>query len=375
MSVIQPGSVLGVFGGGQLGRMFAQAAAQLGYHVHVFAPESNPPAAQVAVRHWQHEYEDSAAVQAFAQTVQAVTCEFENIPPAALETAARFVPTRPDAQILAIAQDRRLEREFLDQHNLPTTKHASVKSQADLPAALENVGGHGVLKSQRFGYDGKGQARVEDPAEISTAWQQIGAVPAIYEAWVDLSAEISLVVARSTRGEIAFFGPLENVHVNHILDITTCPADIPEAIKNRAIEIGQHVAEALDLVGLICVEMFVTSHGEILINELAPRPHNSGHLTIEAHVTSQFEQQVRTLCGLPLGNTRLRQPAAMVNLLGDLWTDGEPDFSAMLPQSDVHLHLYGKQEPRPGRKMGHITALADDVHTARQAALTARDIL
>ena len=375
MSVIEPGATLGVFGGGQLGRMFAQAAVRMGYRVHVLAPEPDPPAAAVSAKHFQAAYDDADAVRAFAKSIAAVTCEFENVPIGALEVASEIVPTRPGPTVLAVAQDRARERAFLDQYNLPTAVHHVVNTEADLQEAIKVVGLDGVLKTQRFGYDGKGQARVQQGEKITAAWRSIGAKPAIFEAWVNLACELSVIVARGVDGASATYGPFENVHTNHILDVTVCPAQVAEPIRARAIEVAHAVADALQLEGLVCVEMFVTPAGEILINELAPRPHNSGHLTIEAHVTSQYEQQVRTLCSLPLGATTLRQPAAMVNLLGDLWANGAPNFAAAMAHEDAHLHLYGKHEARAGRKMGHITALATDVDTARQKALAARSAL
>lgn len=375
MSIIEPGAAIGVLGGGQLGRMFAQAAARLGYQVHVYSPELEPPAASVAFKHWQHDYEDMAALNSFASSVAAVTCEFENIPVETLKNTSALVPTRPGPLALEVAQDRARERSFLNQNNLPTAKHVIINEAADLKKAAGEIGKPGVLKTQRFGYDGKGQTKLEASTDFEAAWDQIGKQPAIYETWVDLALELSVIVARGIDGASVTYGPFENIHTNHILDVTTCPAVVSESLAAQAVEVSKTVANALELEGVLCVELFVTQSGELLINELAPRPHNSGHLTIEAHASSQFEQQVRTLCGLPLGSATQYMPAAMVNLLGELWANRGPKFPAVLTREDVYLHLYGKQEARPGRKMGHITTLGYSLEDARLMAIEARSAL
>lgn len=372
---ILPGGTLGVFGGGQLGRMFAQTAQRMGYRAIVFAPETDCPAGQVAHEHRCAAYDDEAAVTAFAGQCDAVTIEFENVPVQCLEWAAARTTVRPGSDALSITQDRLAERAFLDRHGLPTSPHAAVDSAVALRDALQTVGRCGVLKAAREGYDGRGQVAFGDETDPDAAWRQLNVDTALYEAWVDYQLELSVLVARSSDGSVETFGPIENHHVNHILDVSTVPAGVPVGVADSAIELARGVAGAMQLQGLICVEMFLTTSGELVINELAPRPHNSGHLTVEAATVSQFEQQVRAMAGLPLGVMQLRQPAAMVNLLGDLWEGGEPHCAAALRQPGTSLHLYGKETPRPGRKMGHLTTLADTVDAAKAGALAARQAL
>jgi len=369
---IGPGATLGVFGGGQLGRMFVAAAARMGYRTAVFAPEADCPAGQVAHEHVCAAYEDEDAVSAFARRCAAVTIEFENIPTRCLELAGRHAPARPGPGVLAIAQDRLAERAFLDKHGLPAAAHAAVHSAAELEQAAAAVGRPGVLKSATLGYDGRGQVKIDEGTDLAGAWRQVGAVRCLYEAWVAYALEVSVLVARSLGGQVEAFGPIENHHANHILDVSIVPARVGPDVAAAAVELARTVADRLDLHGLICVEMFVTAEGGLLINELAPRPHNSGHLTIEACQASQFEQQVRAVCGLPLAVMRPHRAAAMANILGDVWLAGEPDWLAVHAMPDTSLHLYGKAEPRPGRKMGHLTVLAD---APDAAARTARELL
>lgn len=369
---IGPGATLGVFGGGQLGRMFTHAAQRMGYRVIVFAPEPDGPACQAADEHFCRAYDDDEAVERFAAKSDAVTIEFENVPVRCLELAERHTMVRPGPHVLAIAQDRLAERAFLDQNDLPTAAHAAVDGPQALHRAMQQIGTPAVLKSARDGYDGRGQIRIDPTTDPDVAWHQLGVDHALYEAWIEYDMELSVLVARDARGRVETFGPIENDHTHHILNTSSVPARVSEDAARQAVALAERVATALDLEGLICVEMFLARSGELLINELAPRPHNSGHLTLEASTTSQFEQQVRVLAGLPLGRMSLRQPAAMVNLLGDLWEDGWPDWTPALAAPGVSLHLYGKPHARLGRKMGHLTATADSSSRARMTAIAAR---
>ena len=375
MSVIPPGSTIGVLGGGQLGRMFAMAARRMGYRVHTLAPEHDTPTGQIADVEINAAYDDLDAVRAFARAVDVVTFEFENIPAAAAAAAEEHAIVRPNGHALYIAQHRIREKTFLAQYGLPVTPFARVHSASDLHAAIENVGCPAVLKTAALGYDGKGQAPIAASADTAAAWAAVGQQEAILEAFIDLEREISVIGARGVAGDWSHFGPIENVHRHHILDVSVIPADVPASMAAEAVRVTRQVMDALDFVGVLCVEFFVARDGRLLINELAPRPHNSGHLTFDACRTSQFEQQVRAICGLPLGSPELLQPAAMANLLGDLWTDGEPDWAAALAIPDVKLHLYGKAMARPGRKMGHLTAMAPTRDEARALVIRARDAL
>ena len=297
---------------------------------------------------------------------------------AAADMAEAHAVVRPNGRALQIAQHRLREKTFLRDRGLPVTPFAAVRADGDVPDALKQVGLPAVLKTAAFGYDGKGQlaiARGSSEADVAAAWTSLGRTEAILESFIDLQCEISVVAARGVSGEIAAFQPIENAHVRHILDVSVAPANVPQALQRQAIDVTREVLEALDYIGILCVEFFVTRDGQLLINELALRPHNSGHLTFDACRTSQFEQQVRAICGFPLGSPELLQPAAMANLLGDLWNGGEPDWSGALALPDVKLHLYGKATPRPGRKMGHLTVLADTTDNARARVLAARDAL
>jgi 5-(carboxyamino)imidazole ribonucleotide synthase len=372
---VLPGAVIGVLGSGQLGRMFAIAARRLGYRVHVLSPDSDTPTGQVADVEVRAAYDDLDAVRAFASEVAVVTFEFENVPAATAAAAAERAPVRPDGSVLHVCQERLRERAFLAAAGLPQPAFAAVRAPDELRAGLERVGTPAVLKTAAFGYDGKGQARVTSPAEAEAAFQAAGGQPCVLEAFVDFAREVSVVAARGQDGSFAHYGVIENAHRRHILDVSVSPAQLPRTLQAHAVALAHAVLEALDVVGLLCVEMFETKDGALLVNELAPRPHNSGHLTLDACLTSQFEQQLRAVCGLPLGATEQVRPAAMANLLGDLWAEGEPDWPAALALPDVKLHLYGKAEPRPGRKMGHLTALATTPETARARVLEARAAL
>lgn len=373
---ILPGTTIGVFGSGQLGRMMALAARSMGYGIVVFSPEASSPTGRIADREIVADYADADAVRAFVRGVHVVTFEFENVPASVAEIAqAEGVPVRPGGHVLHTAQQRGREKGFLRAAGIPVTPFAVVKSVEDLSTAAMQIGLPAVLKTTAFGYDGKGQALVHTYADIPAAWAALATSEAILEKWVDFSHELSVVAARASDGAFVHYGVLENHHTDHILDVTVAPARIPAHIAGQAVALAQEVLHALDVVGVLCVEFFLTRDETLLVNELAPRPHNSGHLTIDAAVTSQFEQQVRAVCGLPLGSTELLRPAAMANLLGDLWRDGEPDWAAACADPSIKLHLYGKRAARPGRKMGHLTALASDGDQAERLVMAARSRL
>jgi 5-(carboxyamino)imidazole ribonucleotide synthase len=374
-SPVLPGSAVGVLGSGQLGRMFAIAARQMGYRVHTFSPDSDTPTGQVADVEIVAAYDDLPAVRAFAAGVSAVTFEFENVPFATAEAAAERAPVRPGGLVLHTTQHRLREKTTLAGHGFPVTPFRAVRSTGDLRAAARDLGLPAVLKTASFGYDGKGQVRLATLAAGEAAVLASPGTEWVYEAFVDFEREVSVVAARGTDGSFAHWGVIENRHANHILDVSVSPADVPPAVERQAVEITRAVLDQLDVVGVLCVEFFVDRSGKLLINELAPRPHNSGHLTIDASVTSQFEQQLRAVCGLPLGDTRRHSAAAMANLLGDAWSAGEPDWAAAAAIPGVKLHLYGKADPRPGRKMGHLTALADTPAAAVEKANAARAAL
>lgn len=370
-----PGATLGVLGGGQLGRMFVHAAQRMGYRTHVFSPTPDSPAGQASQAVTVADYDDHDAVSAFAKDCDTISYELEQLPLATAEVAARHTPLRPGPAVLAIAQDRLEEKNFLRDANLPVGTFAAIETADDLPPAIETIGCPAVLKTAGGGYDGKGQHRIDRPEQLPAAWVELGKQRCILEAWIDYVGELSVIAIRDRAGGFEAIGPIRNVHVNHILDLSACPAGVSQKIEREAVEIARQLVDALDVVGVLCVEMFLTAEGALLVNEIAPRPHNSGHLTIEGCAVSQFEQQVRVTAGLPAGRSTMRSPAAMVNLLGDLWDRGEPDFGAALDVSGVSLHLYGKAEARPGRKMGHLTACADTADLAANAALAARAAL
>ena len=373
--VIAPGAALGVLGGGQLGRMFAIAARRMGYRVHTLSPEDDSPAGQVADVEVTASYEDLDALRTFARGVEVVTFEFENVPIEAIDAIEALAPVRPSGVALHTAQQRAREKTFLADRGVPTAPFAPAATLDELWDAVARVGTPAVIKTAAFGYDGKGQHKVATPADVEHIWTALGHQAAVVEKFINLQAEISIIAARGVDGEVATFPPFENRHRNHILDLTTAPAAIPAPVARRAAEIGRTILEELQYVGVLCVEFFVSTEGELLVNELAPRPHNSGHLTFDAAVTSQFEQQVRAICGLPLGSAEIPRPAAMANLLGDLWVDGEPNWAAACRFTDVKLHLYGKTNARPGRKMGHLTAVGKTAQEAQERVIAARAAL
>jgi 5-(carboxyamino)imidazole ribonucleotide synthase len=372
MKTITPNSTIGVFGSGQLGRMFAIEARKMGYRVHTFSPESDTPTGQVADYEIVAEYGDLDAVERFAKTIDVVTFEFENVPFETVEKAAQFVNVYPRGEVLHIAQHRLREKTFLSENDFPVTNFRRVKTIEELKNAIREIGAPAILKTAGFGYDGKGQARIKSIEDCATAFKEIGENEAVLEAFVDFEKEVSVVAARDFLGNFAHYGVIENAHENHILDVSFAPAFVSEKNGKEAVEIARGILETLDVVGVMCVEFFLTKEEKLLVNELAPRPHNSGHLTIDACVCSQFEQQLRAVCGLPLGSTEFYKPAAMANLLGDLWQNGEPDFASALKNPAVKLHLYGKQEARIGRKMGHLTALAETRKEAVEIVAQAR---
>ena len=375
---ILPPATLGMLGGGQLGRFFVSAAHEMGYKVWVLDPDPHAPAGLIADRHLVAAYDDYAALDEMVAACAAVTTEFENVPAQTLEYFAKFVPVHPSAQAVAVCQNRIAEKTFLADHGLPHGPFAAIRDEAgvrDADAGLFPA----VLKVARFGYDGKGQARVANRDEALHAFQQFGGEACVLEKMLNLDCEVSVVLARDEAGTVRSFDPAENRHRNGILDVTIAPARVSAALAKRAREAAEQIAEKLGYVGTLGVEFFVCG-GELFINEMAPRPHNSGHHTVDACITSQYEQQVRAVCGLPLGEPRAHSVAVMVNLLGELWYEGagsdgvyrEPEWAVLHAVPNLRLHLYAKHHARPGRKMGHFTVIADDVAEAVDSALAAR---
>jgi 5-(carboxyamino)imidazole ribonucleotide synthase len=373
--VFLPGCTIGVMGGGQLGRMFAIAARRMGYRIHTFSPDEDSPTGQLADREVAAAFDDEAAVRDFARGVDVLTFEFENIPAQSVQWAASECVVRPSGNVLHICQNRLREKEFLTRAGIPVVPFAAVANAPELDAAIGQIGLPAVLKTAAFGYDGKGQQRIDAASDAGAAWKACGAQPAVLERWLDFDKEISVIIARGLDGATSLFPVCENVHARHILDLTVVPARITRAVAEEARELASRIANELDLVGVLAVEMFLREDGSLMVNELAPRPHNSGHFSFDACVTSQFEQQLRAVCGLPLGSTRLLRPAAMANLLGDLWSLREPDWRAAAAFPFVKLHLYGKADAKPGRKMGHLVGLGEDVEEALAMVRAARSAL
>jgi len=369
--MILPPSMLGMLGGGQLARFFVIAAHEMGYRVMVLDPDKNSPAGLLADVHLCAAYDDQAALDRMASECVAVTTEFENVPASTLSSLAQSVPVHPAAAAVAICQHRVSEKSFLRDNGFPHAPYAEINAEADIPG--EDAGLYpGILKVARFGYDGKGQARVRTREEAVAAFHQFNGEQCVLEKMLALDYEVSVVLARDTSGNMQIFPVAENIHRNGILDISIVPARGSAEVREQAQALARGVAEKLDYVGTLGVEFFVCN-GRLYVNEMAPRPHNSGHYTIDACVTNQFEQQVRALCGLPLGDPRLHSAAVMVNLLGDIWRDGEPEWNALFEQLNLKLHLYGKHEARPGRKMGHFTVIGDAAEQVIANALSARE--
>jgi 5-(carboxyamino)imidazole ribonucleotide synthase len=373
--VILPGATVGVLGGGQLGRMFTLQARTMGYRVAVLDPDPQSPAGGVADRHLRAGYDDEAALVELSRCCAAVTTEFENVPSQALQRLAQSTVVRPPVTAVAIAQDRIAEKSFFQKHGFPTPRFQSVRNPAELRAAMAAIRGPALLKTSRLGYDGKGQAVVTSEAEAAAAFQKLGSVPGVLEEQVELDCELSVILARGHDGEVVPFPPAENRHERGILETSVVPARVSERLIREARELATAVSESMDYVGVLGVELFISGQGRLLINELAPRPHNSGHYTLDACSADQFEQQLRALCGLPLAQPWLLSPVAMINLLGDLWAGGEPRWQEALRRSGVRLHLYGKAEARPGRKMGHLNCLAPSAEQALALAIETRNAL
>lgn len=373
--MILPGATVGVLGGGQLGRMFTLQARTMGYRVAVLDPAALSPAGAVADHHIKAPYDDERALRELATTCSAVTTEFENVPARALETLSRSSLVRPPVTAVATAQDRITEKSFFRSQGFPTATFWPVGKESDLTAALAEIPLPALLKTSRLGYDGKGQALVANGDEAIGAFERFGRVPCVLEERITLEGELSVILARGADGDIATFPVAENRHRDGILETSVVPARISEKLAREASELATAIAEAMQYVGVLGVELFLDRDHRLLVNEMAPRPHNSGHYTMDACSADQFEQQLRTLCGLPLARPWLLSPVAMINLLGDLWNDGEPRWEAALSRPGVRLHLYGKAEARPGRKMGHLNCLAPDPDRALTLALETRDAL
>ncbi len=371
LKTVLPGATIGVLGSGQLGRMFAIAARRMGYRVHTYSPDRDSPTGQIADVEIDAAYEDLDRVRAFASAVDVVTFEFENVPAPTAEAAAACTLVRPAGSVLHTTQHRLREKTFLRNNGFPVTRFEAIVEAGDLQRVVPDFG-PAILKTAGFGYDGKGQYRVRTLEEAEAAWAAMGRQEAVLEAVVDFEAELSVVGVRGADGQCIFYAPSCNHHVAGVLDVSFAPAPFGPDVAKEAIAITRGILEKLDVTGVLCVEFFLTRDDTLLINELAPRPHNSGHLTIDACITSQFEQQLRSVCGLPLGSPDMLRPAAMANLLGDVWTSGEPHWESALAMPDVKLHLYGKSEPRPGRKMGHLTATASTAPLAEKMVREAR---
>ena len=369
---ILPGATLGILGGGQLGRMFTLAARTMGYKVMVLDPDAASPAGQMADVHVQADYADLGALKKLGESCAAITTEFENVPATSLIELANHCRVSPGAGAVAIVQDRSHEKTWLADNGFATAPFALISSEADLDAALVKTGTPALLKVSRLGYDGKGQARIGSLDEARAAFREFDGQPCVLEGFVKLECEVSVVLARDDAGRCALFPVAENRHDNGILDVSIVPARVSDSLAQQAREMARAVADKLGYVGVMAVEFFIAD-GQVLINEIAPRPHNSGHYTLDACVTDQFEQQVRVLCGLPLGDTRLLSPVVMVNILGDRWHNGGPHWDALLTHANIKLHLYGKETARPGRKMGHFNVLDADLNAALQRAEQMRD--
>lgn len=372
--MIQPGKTIGVLGGGQLGRMFAHAAERLGYRVHIYEPAYDSPAGEVSAKEFNAPYTDRERLEEFARGCAAITYEFENVPVEPLWAIEKLTSLKPLWNVLETCQNRLREKTWLRKNGFPHVPFAEVQVGEDLAAAIRRIGLPCVVKTADFGYDGKGQMKVNDEASLAQAVASFSKQRAVVERYIDFKCELSVIVARTDAGVARTFPLAENIHTKHILDFSIVPARVSEAVRVEAERLGMAIAERIGLVGLLAIELFLTDRNELLVNELAPRPHNSGHWTLDACVTTQFEQHVRAIVGLPLGGTGLTAPAVvMVNILGDAWrpsADGrtEPDWAALLAEPLAKLHLYGKSEPKIGRKMGHFTVTGPSADAALERA-------
>lgn len=366
--MLLPGSTLGVLGGGQLGRMFCMAARNMGYQTVVLDPDKDSPAAVVADRHIQASYTDSEALQKMAELCDAITTEFENVPAESLEFLSQHKPVHPSAQAVAIARHRIQEKKYATQAGLDPAPYAQIASVADFSAAIEITGFPAIIKTTTLGYDGKGQQVVNQLSELERSFQNLGEVECVLERKMDLALEISVLLARNSQGDIACYPPAENEHRNGILHQSIIPARVGSELSDKARLQAMGLANTMNYVGVLAVEFFITTDNQLIFNEMAPRPHNSGHYTMDASITSQFEQQVRAMCDLPPGDARLLSPVVMINLLGDLWP---VDWAHCLANPALKLHLYGKNEAREGRKMGHFNLLASDIEQAIEEAVEA----
>jgi len=373
--MILPGATLGMLGGGQLGRMFVTAAQTMGYKVIVLEPDVNSPAGIIADQHICAKYTDETALAQLAELCDAVTTEFENIPATVLSFLEAKTVVHPSSKALSSTQNRLVEKAFIESLGINVAPYTAIRSMDDIDAIADSFQFPAIIKAASFGYDGKGQAVCQTADDVRAAFTALNEVECVLEQRINLEREISTVLARSQSGDVINFPVAENVHVNGILHSTTVPSSVPEQQANKAIEMADTIADGLGYVGTMAVEFFISKEGDILANEIAPRPHNSGHFTLDACETSQFEQQVRMLCGLPSGNCELTSPVVMINLLGDVWGSSQPHWDTLLSQPQNKLHLYGKKEARPGRKMGHFNVLAETVEQATEIALTTFDDL
>ena len=363
-----PGSTVGMLGGGQLGRMFALSARVLGYKVVVLEPDPHSPAAQCADQHIQAAYDDEKALKIFGETCDVITTEFENIPAYVLNLLSGYCPVRPSANAVEKAQDRMVEKAFIKECGLLPVPYGEIHTEADFQQALQEIQLPAILKTSRLGYDGKGQVVIHTEDELKSAFESVGKVPCVLEQRIDLDLEISVVLARNITGESQCFPVGENIHKDGILYQSIVPARADADIADSAQAAAQRIADKLDYVGVMAVEFFITKQGALLVNEMAPRTHNSGHYSQDACITSQFEQQVRMVCNLPFGDTRLLSPVVMTNLLGDVWGNSQPNWDKILANPSSKLHLYGKKEARIGRKMGHFNTLSTDAIEAKKCA-------
>ncbi|MGZ0707074.1 5-(carboxyamino)imidazole ribonucleotide synthase [Coraliomargarita sp. W4R53] len=370
--MITPGSTIGILGGGQLGRMLMLAGRTLGYRFHVFEPKGPCPAGMVADLEINADYSDEAALKRFAEGVDVITLEFENIPSEVIDMLSAIKPVLPGSRVLHICQHRQREKDFLKENKLPCAPFEYADSAESLKTAVEAIGFPCVIKTAAFGYDGKGQIKLNTPEEAADTdylWNFLDNPPrVVVEKWIHHVGEFSVICARKADGTKSTFPMAENVHVHHILHASIVPARITDATQAIGAELACRIADLLDVVGLIAVELFLEENGNLIINEMAPRPHNSGHYTMDGCFTSQFEQHIRAVTDLPFGSTELFRPTVMINLLGDVWNNGEPDWAGLLADPRVKLHLYDKGEARPGRKMGHFTIVGDEIDATLEAA-------